>query len=147
MLGELLEVLLISMAPVAELRGGIPYGISRGLPAALVFPVAVVGNLLPVPLLIPLFKFLAGKASALPPLGRLLRWQRERHGRKFRRYGEWALFLLVAVPLPGTGAWTGALAAALLGIPARRAVPIISLGVIAAGLLVLALGLGARAVV
>ncbi len=142
----LLEVFFISMAPVAELRGGIPYGLAQGLPAFPIFLVALVGNILPVPFLILFLRYLLGRGSHFSLLSSFLRWQESRLGRRFRRYGEWALIPLVAVPLPGTGAWTGALAAALLGIPLRRALPLISLGVVVAGVLVLFLGLGARAI-
>lgn len=141
------KVLLLSAAPIAELRGGIPLALALGLPPAPAYLLAVAGNFLPVPLLLivlprllPLLGRLPGRAGRL--VGRYLTWQRARSEGRVHRWGAWALFLLVAVPLPATGAWTGSLVAALLGVPARRAFPPIAAGVLAAGILVLLASLG-----
>lgn len=146
MLPKLLHTLVIAMAPIVELRGAIPYGIAQGLPFWPVFLVALVGNLLPVPFIIlfirKIFAFLR-RSSALGPF--IERLERKAHlkGRKVNRYKTLGLFVLVAIPLPGTGAWTGSLVAAFLDIRLRRAFPAIALGVLAAGLLVAAISYSA----
>jgi len=141
-----LVIVGLSMAPVFELRGGIPYGLSQGLPAGLVFLVAVLGNLAVVPVLLWGFE----RAERLL---RRARWgevlfvktveRARRKGRWIERWGPIGLVLLVAIPLPGTGAWTGAVAARVLGMPCRKALPWIAVGVLIAGLLVLFASLGA----
>jgi len=145
-----LKVLILAISPVAELRAAIPLGLALGLSPAVTFFLALAGNLLPVPLLLWMFRVLVPLAPRLPkPLGiwagRYLDWQRRRHSPRFDRLGSWALVLFVAVPLPGTGAWTGSLLAALLGLEPRRAGPAIALGVGLAGVVVLLISLGVRA--
>jgi len=142
-----LKVVGLSAAPVAELRGGLPLALSLGLPPAAAYIIAVLGNLLPVPFLLWALSRLVPLLPRLPgALGgwaaRYLAWQERRHARRFARLGEAALVLVVAVPLPATGAWTGCLLAALFGIPPGRAFPFIALGVLIAGGVVLAAGLG-----
>lgn len=143
---QLFHTLVIAMAPVLELRGAIPYGLAQGLPFWLVFFVAFVGNLIPVPFIIlfirKIFAFLR-KSNALGPY--IERLERKAHlkGRKVNRYKTMGLFILVAIPLPGTGAWTGALVAAFLDIRLRNSFPAIALGVLVAGLLVSAISYSA----
>jgi len=129
----------VSMLPILELRGAIPYGIGVGLPWPEVYVLAVVGNLVPI---VPLLLFL-GPVSAwltrLPGFGRFFTWLFERTRRRggvVERYGPWGLALFVAVPLPVTGAWTGAAAAYVFGIPFRRSFPAIVSGVLLAGVVV-----------
>lgn len=146
------KVLLLSAAPIAELRGGLPLALSLGFPPAAAYALAVVGNLLPVPLLLLSLGQLLPQVRTVPgPLGRAagryLAWQEARHRTRFARLGEGALVVLVAIPLPMTGAWTGSLAAVLLGIPLRRALPLIALGVLLAGGIVLVASLGLIALV
>ncbi len=135
----LLHTLVISMAPVIELRGAIPYGLAQGLPFWPVFAAALVGNLIPVPFIIlfirRIFAFLR-RHSSLGPLIARLEEKSHMKGRRVRRYKALGLFILVAIPLPGTGAWTGAMVAALLDIRLKNAFPAIVLGVLVAGLLV-----------
>lgn len=143
---EVLLVLAVSAAPVSELRGGIPLALTLGFSPAAAFFLALGGNLLPlVPLLYFLPKILR-RVEELPGwLGRVgkhyLAWQ-ARRGERIARWGPPALALFVLIPLPGTGLWTGAVLAALLGIPSRRAGPFLLLGVGLAGVLVLAASLG-----
>lgn len=136
---EYLHTMIIAMAPVLELRGAIPYGLAQGLPFWPVFAVALVGNILPVPFLIlfirPVFALLR-RSRRLGPLIERLELRAHLKGRKVNRYKTLGLFVLVAIPLPGTGAWTGALVAAFLDIRMRNALPAIALGVLAAGILV-----------
>ena len=136
---EYVQTMIIAMTPILELRGAIPYGLACGLPFWPVFAVALVGNMLPIPFLIlftrPVFAVL--RRSRI--LGRLIeRLERRAHlkGQKVNRYQALGLFILVAIPLPGTGAWTGALVAAFLDMRMRNALPAITLGVLAAGIIV-----------
>ena len=139
-LKSLLWTLVLAMAPVSELRGAIPYGLAHDIPLGLLLPLCVAANLLPVPLIV-LFlrKILAwmqrlgGKPKALAE------WLIARGFKKtmmVKKYETLGLFLLVAIPLPGTGAWTGALVAALMGLRMKFALPASAGGVAAAGVLV-----------
>ena len=139
-LKSLLWTLVLAMAPVSELRGAIPYGLAHDIPLGLLLPLCVAANLLPVPLIV-LFlrKILAwmqrlgGKPKALAE------WLIARGFKKtmmVKKYETLGLFLLVAIPLPGTGAWTGALVAARMGLRMKFALPAIAGGVAAAGVLV-----------
>lgn len=136
---EYIHTMIIAMAPVLELRGAIPYGLAQGLPFWPVFAVSLVGNVVPVPFLIlfirPVFAFLR-RSRLLGPLIERLERRAHLKGRKVNRYKALGLFILVAIPLPGTGAWTGALVAAFLDIRMRNALLAIALGVLAAGILV-----------
>lgn len=141
--GEWLYTALVSMAPVVELRGGIPIGVGLGLPLWEAYLAAVIGNMIPVPFIIVfirrIFKWMRVK---IPPLGRLIgKLEDKAHlkGQMVRKYKYLGLVILVAIPLPGTGAWTGALAAAFLDMRLRDAVPSIFLGVLIAGVAISAL--------
>lgn len=130
-------VLLISVVPVIELRGAIPVGCGLGLPAWQTFLAAVVGNMIPVPFII-LFirRIFAFIRLQWPWLNSLLDGIEKRAEKKIetvQKFEFWGLLLFVALPLPGTGAWTGSLIAALLDIRLRRALPAILAGVIIAG--------------
>ena len=137
--GKIIITFLISMVPVVELRGGLPYGISLGLPYSVALAASVLGNLVPVPFIILFIRKIFGWMKKLHVLGKLasrIETTGREKGEKISRYGTIGLCLLVAIPLPGTGAWTGALAAAMLDIRLKRAIPSIILGVlIAAGII------------
>ena len=137
--GKLLMTFLISMVPVIELRGALPIAEAHGLSQAVAIPVAVVGNLLPVPFII-LFirRIFAWIRHRLPKLDGLVTRLENKALRKSDQVQKslfWGLFIFVAIPLPGTGAWTGALIAAMLDIRLKRAFPAIALGVVTAGLI------------
>lgn len=140
-IAQVVSVLGVSAAPVAELRGGLPLAISYGFSPVAAFFIAVTGTLLPVlPLLLGL-DWGERQLRRLTPLGRLLDLlftRTRRKGRLISRYGAIGLILLVAIPLPATGAWTGAIAAFLFGISPKRAFPLIVAGVLIAGIVVLA---------
>ena len=147
--GEWLYTALMSMAPVVELRGGIPLGVGLGLPLWQAYIAAVIGNMVPVPFIIifirRIFKWLRVKSVAL---GRLVdKLERKAHlkGQLVTKYKYLGLMVLVAIPLPGTGAWTGALAAAFLDMRLRKALPTIFLGVLIAGAAISALTYGVLA--
>ena len=144
-LGSALLIVGVSAAPIAELRGGIPLAISRGYPAGAAYLLAVFGNLLVVPILLVGLRYGEELLLRWRPTRVLLEWlfaRTRRKGRLIERAGPVALVLLVAIPLPGTGAWTGAIAARLFGIPIRKALPWIVLGVLIAGIVVLLVSLG-----
>ena len=132
-LGKFISTFLISMVPIVELRAGLPYGIALGLDYPLALTAAVLGNMVPVPFIViyiqRIFAWLRRHWSALDGLITRLESRADVKGEKVRRYGSLGLLILVAIPLPGTGAWTGALVAALLDLPLRRAVPVIFAGV------------------
>ena len=145
LLGKCMMVFGTAMIPVVELRGAIPLGISMGLPPLMVYVLAVLGNLLPVPFIILLvrrvFDWLRRGRFWGPKIAAM---ERRAHlkGRLVRKYRLPGLIVLVAVPLPGTGAWTGALVAALFDIRLRSALPAILLGVLLAGGIMLAVSCG-----
>lgn len=144
-IAQIVSVLGVSAAPVSELRGGLPLGLVYGFHPATSFFLAVIGNLLPVlPLLLGL-GWGERQLRRFTPLERPLDWvftRTRRKGRFIERYGSIGLILLVAIPLPATGAWTGAIAAFLFGIPPKRAFPLIVVGVLIAGIVVLLASLG-----
>ncbi|MGM9661641.1 MAG: COG2426 family protein [Oscillospiraceae bacterium] len=135
--GEFLLTMLVSMAPVLELRGGLPFGVALGLPVPAAFLAALIGNMLPVPLIIlfvrRVFRWIRRHIPRLGGWVDKLEKKAWKKGGKVLRYQTWGLLLLVAVPLPGTGAWTGALIAALLDMRLKKAVPVIFAGVLIAG--------------
>lgn len=146
-LGTAAKVVLLSAAPISELRGGLPLALALGLAAAPAYLLAVAGNLLPVPFLLlalPRLLPLVGRAPGRVGIlaRRYLAWLEARHRGRAVRWGPWALFLLVVVPLPATGAWTGSLVATLVGVPPRKAFAPIAAGVLGAGILVLLASLG-----
>ncbi len=132
-LGKCIVTFFISMVPIVELRLGLPYGITLGLPYGLALISALLGNMLPVPFIIVyirrIFAWLRMHWARLDGFITRLEKKAEGKGEKVERYGTWGLLLLVAIPLPGTGAWTGALVAALLNLKVRRATPVIFVGV------------------
>ena len=143
------RTLLMAMVPVVELRGALPFGMACGLPVWAADIAAVLGNLLPVPVLLLLLRRVFALLRRFPWLGeRVDALERRAHlkGRKVRKYRLWGLILLVAVPLPGTGAWTGTLVADVLDIRMRHALPAIAVGVLIAGGLVAAASCGVASV-
>ena len=137
--GRVAFTMLVSMLPVIELRGGVPFGTALGLPVWQALIAAVVGNMIPIPFIVVYIRrILKWMRRRIPRVGRLVdKLEKKAHlkGRTVSRYKYLGLFIFVAIPLPGTGGWTGALVAAFLDMPLRRAVPSILCGVIAAGLI------------
>lgn len=140
---------LISMVPVIELRGAIPYGVAAGLEPWLVAPLAIIGNLIPVPFILLFIRKIFQWMKKYEKLGKIAYKLEERAANKngkVKKSEFIGLLLFVAIPLPGTGAWTGALIAALMDMRMKRALPTIALGVLLAGIavsLVAALGIEA----
>ena len=134
------------MIPVVELRGAIPAGTAAGLDPWAAFLIALVGNMIPVPFIIlfirRIFTFLRTKSVKLDSLITRIEERAMKKADTVHKYEKLGLVLLVAIPLPGTGAWTGALVAALLEMRLKDAVPLIALGVFIAGLIVMGLTYG-----
>ena len=130
---------LWSMTPVGELRVAIPLGMQHyGLPWYGVLPIAIIGSLVPALFLLLALPRLGHLLTSFPnPLGKLITWRseqlRRRNAQRFQNYGSLALLVLVSVPLPLTGVWTGCLAAWVFEIPFRQALPPIALGAVIAG--------------
>lgn len=141
--GQMVLTMLVSMIPIVELRGGLPFGVALGLPYHLAFPAAVVGNLIPAPFIIVyirrIFKFMRRHMPRLNGLVDKLESKAHLKGEKMLKYQHVGLWLFVAIPLPGTGAWTGSLAAAFLDIRLKKALPAVVLGVLTAGVIMLTL--------
>lgn len=139
-LGQIIATLAVSVVPVIELRGAIPIGVALGLHPLWATLASIIGNMLPVPFIIlfvrHVFTWLKRHSATA---GKLVQWLEDKAHNKSAvviKYRAIGLCLLVAIPFPGTGAWTGSLVAALLDIPLREAIPTILLGVIIAGLIV-----------
>ena len=149
-----LYVFLISLLPIIELRGAIPAGALLGLPFYLNLPLAVLGNLLPVPFILIFISRILDFLERFKVTRPIVNWLRKKAGKhKKRVIAEeeedtppraqrvmtpplfWALTLFVAIPLPGTGAWTGSLVTALFGLPKRKSLLAIALGVIISGII------------
>ena len=144
-LGKLAMTFVMAMVPVVELRGAIPLGVAAGLPPAVAAVTAMAGNLMPVPCILLLLRrvfALMRKSAWLGPKVDQLERRAHLKGRKVRKYRTLGLVLLVAIPLPGTGAWTGALVADVLDIRMRTALPAIAAGVIIAGCITTAVTCG-----
>lgn len=139
--GELLATFLVSMLPVVELRGAIPIGVGLGLPLWQAVLVSIVGNILPAPFIIAFVRtvldWLRGRSDRARRVAEWLEAKGSSKKAEQIRQGQfWGLLFFVGIPLPGTGAWTGALIAALLNMRMKRALPPIILGVLLAAVLV-----------
>lgn len=146
-----LIVFLVSMVPIIELRGAIPIGVGMGVPEWLALLIAIVGNLIPVPFI---YKFARrflvwGSKKSWKPLSKFCNFclkKGEKAGRKIQKKAGnsifLALFLFVGIPLPGTGVWTGTLAASLLDLDYKKTVIGVSCGVLLAGAIMLAVSFG-----
>jgi len=134
-----LVILGISMTPVLELRGSIPYGAAIGLPAWETIILSVIGNMLLTPLIIISVRKVFDWLKSKKIFRRFAEWS-EKHVMEKRdvleKYEIIGLVVLVAVPLPGTGAWTGAMLAGLLGMRLKKALPPIFIGVLIAAVVV-----------
>ena len=145
-LGKLIATFFISMAPIIELRGGLPYGIALGLDYPMALAAAVIGNMVPAPFIIVyirhVFAWLRKRSKWWDE--KITRLEKKAHlkGRVVRKYSAIGLCILVAIPLPGTGAWTGALVAAVLDMRLKNAIPSIFLGVCIAAAIMTAVTFG-----
>ena len=147
---DILLTFLVAMVPVVERRGAIPFGVVRGLNLWTAIIASVLGNLVPVPFII-LFirRIFAWMRAHMPKLdGLVTRMEKkaEKNRAAVEKYAFWGLAILVAIPLPGTGAWTGALVAAMMEMRLKRAFPAIVIGVVIAGVIVSIVTYGAQAI-
>ena len=126
-------VFIISMIPILELRGALLVaGPLLGVPVAKAIPLCIIGNIIPVPfillLITPIFKWMKGTKLFKPMVDKLESKAMSKSD-KIEEYEFWGLVLFVGIPLPGTGAWTGSLIAALLGVKFKKAFPAVILGI------------------
>ena len=144
--GEFLITFAVAMLPIIELRGAIPLGVSIGLGPWTSMIAAILGNMLPVPFIIlfirRVFAWMRKKSRRLDNVVGRIVLKAEGKWDKVHKYQFFGLMVLVAIPLPGTGAWTGALIAALIDMRLRNAMVSIFLGVLIAGILVLGITYG-----
>ena len=147
---DILLTFLVAMVPVVELRGAIPFGVVRGLNLWTAIIASVLGNLVPVPFIIlfirRLFAWMRAHMPKLDGLVTRMEKKAEKNRAAVEKYAFWGLAILVAIPLPGTGAWTGALVAAMMEMRLKRAFPAIVIGVVIAGVIVSVVTYGARAI-
>ena len=133
-----IKLIINSMLPIIELRGAIPVGVLLGMPPIESFLISVVGNLIPIPFVIllgrPIFNWLK-KTKLFAGLMEKLEKRIEKKAESVLKAAALGLYIFVAIPLPGTGAWTGALIASLFDMRFKYALPAIVLGVLTAGII------------
>lgn len=142
---EWIDVLIISMLPVSELRGAIPYALIRGYSPFSAYFISVVGNFIPVPVILYLLSRLENLFLRIPVVGGIYRFAvglAEKRKAVVEKYGYIGLTAFVAIPLPVTGAWTGSLIAFLLRLERKKSMLFILLGILIAGGIVLSASLG-----
>ncbi len=132
----------ISMLPIVELRGSIPFAAAIDTIPKITFleayPISVIGNVIPVPFIILFFNYflkIFRNVKFIGPIITKVHNKAVKHADKIQKYATWGLFIFVAIPCPGTGAWTGAVIASVLEMKLKKAFPIIVLGVITSGLI------------
>lgn len=142
-------VFLISMIPLVEIRGAIPYAVGIGLPKLTSYIVAIIGNMAPVPIIYLFARKVLEWGKDKKVIGKFFTWcliKGERGGKKLSsKAGKglfWALFIFVGIPLPGTGAWTGTLAASILNMDFKKSIIAVMAGVLTAGLIMMAISFG-----
>lgn len=142
MLKNYLIIFFISMVPLIELRGAIPYAVGFGLPLLQSYIICILGNMIPVPIIFLFARKVLEWGSDKPVIGKFFSWCLEKGhkgGVKLQEKAGRGLFvallLFVGIPVPGTGAWTGTLAASLLDMDFKSSVVAVLLGVILAGVI------------
>ncbi len=146
---KLIITFLVSMVPIVELRGGVPLATGMGIEWYVALPVAIVGNIIPAPFIVvfikKIFAWMSKREGFMARIVVKMEQKVEDKRETIDKYGPWGLWLFVAIPLPGTGAWTGALIAALMNISLKKAFPAIAVGVITAGIIMAFVSYGAAA--
>ena len=140
------------MVPLIELRGAIPAGYALGMPMILNYLVCCIGNILPIPVILIFVKFVLdwmrrSNVAFFNKVSGFIYEKAEKNKPKITKYATWGLFIFVAIPLPGTGAWTGSLISALLGLRLKNAFPMILLGVLTAGVIMMIISYGVGAII
>jgi len=136
---DYIKVFVISMFPVIELRGALPFALSWGIPLYLAFPIAICGNMFPVPFILIFFDKAKVWFKNVPLIGDIFRWVDKKAAKRAEGIHSlefWAIIAFVAIPLPGTGAWTGSVIATALGMKLRKSIPAVLIGVLIAGVIV-----------
>ncbi len=136
---ELLHIFLVAMIPVIELRGSIVLGCAQGLPFLGVAIASILGNMLPVPFILLFVRKIIELMKKIPFLHKIALWLENKGNKnkgKVMKYASLGLMLFVGIPLPGTGAWTGALVAAMMDMRMKYALPSIFGGVVMAAVIV-----------
>lgn len=139
-----LIVFIVSLLPILELRGGIIAGFAMNMEWLPTFIIAYIGNILPIPFILLFIRYIFRQLKKTPLHG-VVEWCETRAEKKsdtIRKYAYLGVFLFVAVPLPGTGAWMGALISVLLNMDPKKTFPFIMLGVLTAGIIVSVLSFG-----
>ena len=139
LIGTGVTTFFLAMVPVIELRGALPMGVAGGLPVWVATVIAIAGNMTPIPFILLLLRRVFAWMRRLPKLGEFIgKLEKRAHlkGETVKKYRTFGLIILVAIPLPGTGAWTGALVADVLDIRMKTALPAIFAGVCIAGAIV-----------
>jgi len=144
---NIIMTVLVAAVPIIELRGAIPIGVASGLDVPTALIASIIGNMLPVPVIIlfvrKVFAWMRKTSEKLNQVVCKLEAKAESKKSVIDKYEWWGLVILVAIPLPGTGAWTGALVAAMLDMQLKRALPAIFIGVVIAGMIVTTITYGA----
>ncbi len=139
-------LMVISMTPLIELRGAIPVGLVMDFSPLMVLLLTFPASLIPAPLIILLIKkifvFLERFSFFKSLIDRIIKRNTDKHREKIDKYGLWGLFIIVAIPLPGTGVWSGSLAAALFDFKLKPALIVITLGNLVAALAILMISMG-----
>ena len=150
MLKKYIIVFLVSMVPLVELRGAVPYAIAMGLPVLPSYIIAIIGNMIPMPFIFFFARKVLEWGKDKPVIGGFFTFCLEKGHKGGEKLKEkagkglyWALFLFVGIPLPGTGAWTGTLAASILDMDFKKSVRAVVCGVVLAGII---MGLGTKVV-
>lgn len=137
-------VFIVSLMPILELRGGIICGYALGMELMPNFIIAFIGNILPIPFILLFIRFIFKALKKTPLKGLVEKIENKAMSKsdKIQKYAYWGLLLFVGIPLPGTGAWTGALIASLLNMDIKKSFAVIIVGVIMAGIIITTLSYG-----
>ena len=150
MIEAILTTFFVAMVPVIELRGALPIGVGMGLPPLVATLIAIIGNLVPIPFILILLQKVFDFMRTKKQTKKLVLWlekKAEKNRTKIDKYGWLGLILLVAIPLPGTGAWTGALVSSCFKMRKKPSMLAITAGVIIAGIIVLLITYGVKSLV
>ena len=141
-----LYTFLISMIPILELRASVIYGAANGLEWYIVIPISIIGNMLPIPFILLFIRKILAWMKTTKHFAKIALWiekKAEKNSKRVLKYAFFGLVLFVGIPLPGTGAWTGALVAALFDLRMKSALPAIFLGLLLASAIMGAASYGA----
>lgn len=147
--GRELCVFFCSMIPIIELRGAIPLGAGLGLPWWNAYLLSVLGNMIPVPFILLFIRAIIGWMKKTKTFSKFAGWlerKSDKNKDKVQKYGFWGLAVFILIPLPGTGAWTGSLVAALIDMPFWKAMLCTLIGVMTAGVIMTLISYGISAI-